>query len=129
MSVTVVSADGGVFDTAEAPATVNESAIAEPVTVSLNVSSIVLSAVLAAVNVGTPALAVPANNPKMTKAISIVNIIFFFILLFSIKVIFRKLHEMTIYLIISHVPAHLPINHPRFIGFCKTSCYNINIST
>ena len=87
MSVTAVLAVGAVFVTEDAPATVNESAMAVPVTVSLNVNTIVLTSVLAAVNVGTPALAVPANNPKITSAISTVNIIhlvlFFFILLFS----------------------------------------------
>ena len=93
-----------VFVTDVAFTTVNESAMDVQFTVSLNVNTIVLTSVLAAVNVGTPALAVPANNPKITKAISIVNIIFlvilFFILLFSIKVIFRKSHETTKYLII-----------------------------
>ena len=57
--------------------------------------------ILLIVVVGIAALAVPANNPKITSAISTVNImflvIFFFILLFSIKVIFRKLHETTKY--------------------------------
>ena len=55
VSVTVVDELGAVFVTEEAPATVKESAIAVPVTFSLNVRTMVLRAVRAAVNVGAEA--------------------------------------------------------------------------
>ena len=82
-----------VFVTDVAFTTVNESAMDVQFTVSLNVNTIVFTSVLAAVNVGTAALAVPVNNPKITKAIRTVNIKFlvtlFFIILFPMKIIFR----------------------------------------
>ena len=52
VSVTVVDADGAEFVTELAPATVNEFRMAVPETFSLNVNTMVLSAVLSAVNVG-----------------------------------------------------------------------------
>ena len=69
--------------------------VCDAVLVKKSVSLVPVSSeilILLIVVVGIAALAVPANNPKITKAISIVNIIFlvifFFILLFSTKVIF-----------------------------------------
>ena len=64
---TVVLADGAVFVTALAPATVNEFRIAEPVTGSLNVSMIVFNPVLAAVNVGDVLSVATALVPSATS--------------------------------------------------------------
>ena len=52
VSVTVVDADGAEFVTELAPATVNEFRMAVPETFSSNVNTMVLSAILSAVNVG-----------------------------------------------------------------------------
>ena len=73
--MTVVLADGAVFVTALAPATVKEFRIAVPVTGSLNVSTMVFNAVLAAVNVGftwSAATELRASNTSFVATSSVV---------------------------------------------------------
>jgi len=73
VSVTEVEPDGAEFVTKLAPTTVKEFRIAEPVTVSLNVKSMVLSADLIAVNVGRTWSAAFAFSPLRTSRLPVIS--------------------------------------------------------